>query len=275
MKNLFRYGPTKKMAKVATDLTWPLMTMGKRWSDYPVLKHFISLFFRYPHNEVTSIPIGVEVPRQGSVVVPTEAVERFVCEASHIVIFDECVCRKKFQCTNHPINIGCMALGKGAERIHPSHGRRATYDEAKAHVRRAAEAGLIANIAHVWIDVVAFGLPDFKHLMFICFCDDCCCMYRTDMKRPGPNLDRAYHRLPGISVRVDPKLCNGCGICAEGCFAAMVRIEDGAARILDSCKGCGRCVKACPTGALSLVMDDQDALFRRIMERVRKVADIS
>ncbi|PKL40056.1 MAG: hypothetical protein CVV44_07520 [Spirochaetae bacterium HGW-Spirochaetae-1] len=275
MIKMFKYGPTKRMARFATNMTWPLMTRGKRWSDYPVLKHIINPFFRYPHNEITAIPIGVKLPSPENVVVPTEAVERFIAQAGHVVIFDECVCRAKFRCANHPADIGCMALGRGAERIHPSHGRRATIGEAKAHVRRAADAGLIANIAHVWIDVVAFGLPDFKHLMFICFCDDCCCMYRTDMKRPGPNLDKAYRRLPGISVIVDEERCNGCGICAAQCFASMIREENGRARVLESCKGCGRCVSACPRGALTLKIDDQDEVFRQIMDRVKKVADIS
>ncbi len=31
----------------------------------------------------------------------------------------------------------------------------------------------------------------------------------------------------------------------------------------------------CPRGALPIVMDDQEAVFRQIMERVKKVADIS
>lgn len=275
MKNLFRYGPTKRMAQISTDLSWPLMTWAKRWSDAPVLKRIINPFFAYPHNELTAIPIGVEVPAGENVVLPTDVVERFVQEAGHIVILDECVCRRKFGCTNHPISIGCMALGKGAERIHPSHGRRASVAEAQEHVRRAARANLVANIAHVWIDVVAFGLPDFQHLMFICFCDDCCCMYRTDMKRPGPNLNRAYHRLPGISIELDAAKCTGCGTCADRCFAGKVTIENGTARVHADCKGCARCVQHCPQGALSLRLDEQDALFQQLMERVRRVAEIS
>ena len=127
----------------------------------------------------------------------------------------------------------------------------------------------------VWIDVVAFGLPDFKHLMFICFCDDCCCMYRTDMKRPGPNLNEAYHRLPGISIAVEAQKCDGCGICSEQCFAGKITIANGTAHIHADCKGCARCVQHCPQGALSLRMDEQDALFQQLMDRVRRVAEIS
>jgi len=275
MKNVFRYGPTKKMAKIATDLTWPFITWAKRLSDYPVLKHIINPFFTYPYNEVTAIPIGMEIPQVENLAVPTEVVERFVARASHIVIFDDCICRKKFSCTNHPVNIGCLALGKGAERIHPSHGRRASSEDAAEHVRKAARANLIANIAHVWIDVVAFGLPDFKHLMFICFCDDCCCMYRTDMKHPGPNLNKAYHRLPGITVEVNEELCTGCETCSHQCFAQAMEIWEGKAHIGSSCKGCARCVQTCPEKALSLKLDETDALFRQLMERVQKVADIT
>ncbi len=275
MRNPFRFGPTKTMTRIATTLSWPLIKYGKHWSDYPLLKYIINPFFKYPYNEVTSIPIGVELKTPDSVALPMRLVERFIEQASDIIILDECICRSILSCKNHPKNLGCMALGKGTERMHPSQGRRASFEEANAHVQRAAAEGLIANIAHVWIDVLAFGLWDFKHLMFICFCDDCCCLYRTNMKQPGPNLKRSYQRLPGLSIELNESLCNGCGICAEGCFMSMIEMGDGLPRILKDCKGCARCVQLCPQKALSLHMDDEDAIFQRLMRRVEDVADIS
>jgi len=214
------------------------------------------------------------VSRPESVALPRRIVEEIVSRATDIFVLDECICRAKFDCKNHPRDIGCMALGRGTRRMHPSHGRFITKEAAAAHIERAAKAGLVANFAHTWIDPVAFGLTQFDHLMFICFCDDCCCLYRTHMTKRGPNLDKAYKRLPGISIEVKKERCTGCGICVERCFAGERKIIDGVVTIGPGCKGCGRCVEICPEEANLLIMDDADVLIDRMMERIGKVADI-
>lgn len=270
----FRYGPGRRFVKTAVRLSWPIIVAAKRLSAVPVFRWIINPFFAHPHNEVTAIPINVPLSPPDSVPLPRRLVERVIREASDIFILDECICRGKLDCANHPKTIGCMALGKAVDRMHPSHGRRATMEEAFAHVKKAAEAGLIANIAHVWIDPLAFMLAPFNRLMFICFCDDCCCLYRTHMKRRGPNLDRAYRRLPGISIRLDTELCDGCGLCDERCFVAAMRMENGRPVIGHDCKGCGRCVELCPRGALSLSLADEETLARRLIGHVRSLADI-
>ncbi|MBW2544719.1 MAG: 4Fe-4S binding protein [Deltaproteobacteria bacterium] len=195
-------------------------------------------------------------------------------EVEDIFILEECICRSKIGCEEYPSDIGCMALGPAVSRMHPSHGRIVIQEEAVAHVRRAAKAGLIANVAHVWIDPVAFGLTNFKQLMFICFCCDCCCLYRTHMEKRGPNLDRAYKKLPGISVEVDPEKCTGCGVCVDRCFVAAMKIDNGTAIPGESCKGCGRCVEICPEGAVSLRIENEEELYRQIKDRIKDVADI-
>ncbi|MDD5711961.1 MAG: 4Fe-4S binding protein [Smithellaceae bacterium] len=273
--NPLRYGPNKTIVKVALRLSWPIMIAAKKLSNYPVAKWFINPFFAYPYNEVTAIPIQVELQAPDSVALPGQVVEHIIRRTSDIFILDECICRVKMSCSNHPQKIGCMALGKGVDRMHPSHGRRATADEALEHVEKAAAAGLVANVAHVWIDPLAFGLTRFSKLMFICFCDDCCCLYRTHMRERGPNLDKAYKKLPGVSISVADEKCNGCGICAQRCFAAAIDMESGKAMIGDSCKGCGRCVEVCPERALSLHMDEQDKIIEQIMNRIEMVADIT
>jgi len=271
---MIRFGPGKKMVKFMVTLSWPTIIAAKRWSSLPILKWIINPFFKYPYNEVTSIPINVEVKYPESVPVPRRLLERLISKVEDIFILDECICRGLLECKNYPKSIGCMALGPAVRRIHPSHGRMASQEEARDHVRRATEAGLIANIAHVWIDPFAFGLFPFRELMFICFCDDCCCLYRTHMKKRGPNLDRAYRRLPGISVSVDPERCDGCGICVENCFVAAIEIQDGVAVPGESCKGCGRCVELCPNNAVSLHLEDEDILFKQLTDRINAVSDI-
>jgi len=251
-----------------------LKIAAKRLSNVVPFKWIINPFFAHRYNEVTAIPINAEIAMPDSVALPSRIIEEILKRSSDIFVLDECICRGLLTCKNHPAGIGCMALGPAARRMHPSHGRFVTVDEGMAHVRRAADAGLIASVAHVWIDPVAFWTVPFSRLMFICFCDDCCCLYRTHMKHRGLTLDRAYKGLPGISVSVDRRKCNGCGICAERCFIGEMRIVGATAVVPESCKGCGRCVEVCPRGALSLKMDDIETLVSRMMERIGAAADI-
>jgi len=272
---MLRYGPGRKMVKTMVWLSWPIIRWGKKLSSYPVLKWIIHPFFAYPYSEVTAVPINVKVDLPDSVPVPVRILERLVGDVEDRFLLDECICRGLLNCENHPKEIGCMALGPAIKRINPSHGRRISAEEAVSHIRKAADSGLIASLAHTWIDPLAFGLRHFNQLMFICFCDDCCCLYRTHMTKRGPNLDRSYRPLPGVSIRIDTGLCSGCGVCVERCFVASMQMEDGIAVVGDDCKSCGRCVELCPENAIELVMEDEETLYRRLRERIAAVADIS
>ena len=269
----FAYGPGKKMVAFMLWLSWPVIYAGKRLSGAPVLRWIINPFFIRPHNEVTSIPISKNIAFPESVVLPRSILERLVSEIEDRFILDECICRAHNRVAGPERGVGCMALGPAIRRMHPSHGRTATADEAVAHIRRAADRGLIANVAHVWIDPAAFWL-NFKQLMFICFCDDANCIYRTHMRSRGPNLDGAYRRLPGISVTVTAGDCDGCGLCADRCFVAAIRVDGGAAAIGGDCKGCGRCAEICPRGAIVVKVDGEEELMAQIKERIRAVARI-
>jgi len=272
--SVLEHGPGRNFVKLAVRLSWPLIIAAKKWSSLPVLKWVIDPFFAYPWNEVPTIPIDQEVGEPHSVFVPRRVVERIVSEVKDIFILDECICRRQMKCENYPTSVGCMALGPAISRMHPSHGQRASRDQAIEHVRKAANAGLVANIAHVWIDPVAFGLTRFNQLMFICFCDDCCCLYRTHMHRRGANLDRAYQKLPGISVCVDEEKCDGCGICVERCFVSAMELHDGKAIPGEHCKACARCVDACPLGAVGLDIRDENALYEQLLGQSEALRDV-
>ena len=270
---MLKYGPGKRMVRFMVWLSWPLMVAGKRLSAIPVLKWLINPFFMRPFNEVTSVPISANIELPKSVPLPRNLLERLVTAIDDKFVLDECICRNHNRVSGEERRIGCMALGPAIRRMHPSHGRRVTTEEAVAHIHRAAGKGLIGNIAHVWIDPVAFWLS-FRELMFICFCDDANCLYRTHMKRRGPNLDGAFKKLPGITVSVDETACNGCGMCEGACFVAAIAMRGGTAAIGPDCKGCGRCVEVCPPGAITLTLDNEDKLFTQIKERIRECADI-
>lgn len=266
-------GPGKSFIRTAVRLSWPIMVAGKRLSNVPFFRWLIRPFFMRPYNELTSIPIHVKVDRPDSVVLPRRILERLLADVDEKFILDECICRTHNRVDSPPRDIGCMALGPAIHRIHPSNGRMVSTGEAIRHMNRAGDAGLVANIAHVWIDPIAFGTR-FRDLMFICFCDDKNCLYRTYMKNRGPTLDKAYRRLPGMTLSVDTEKCQGCGQCAESCFLAAITMEGGKARVGDVCAGCARCAETCPNGAIKITFEDEETLYKGLLMRIREVSEL-
>jgi NAD-dependent dihydropyrimidine dehydrogenase PreA subunit len=61
-------------------------------------------------------------------------------------------------------------------------------------------------------------------------------------------------------VKIDEKLCNGCGECIPNCAEGAMQIINGKARIIkDSyCDGLGACLGHCPQGALSIIEREAD-----------------
>ena len=53
-------------------------------------------------------------------------------------------------------------------------------------------------------------------------------------------------------LKIDEKLCIGCGICEDQCPFAAIEIVDGIAVVGDNCTLCGACVEACEVEALSI-----------------------
>jgi len=273
MWNLFRYGPARWLVRIMVRLSWPIIILGKALSNVPILKWIINPFFRRPHNELTSIPINADLRLPPSVALPIQILERLVDDVEPRFIMSECVCRRHNNVDDPPRDIGCMALGPATGRIHPSNGRMADRDEATAHIRRASQNGLVASIAHVWIDPLAFGTR-FRDLLFICFCDDVNCMYRTYMKNRGPNLNKAYEKLPGITIEVDGEKCDECGECLDACFLGCIKIKNGVAVADGNCAGCARCTEVCPTGARTLNMEDEEEVYGQLIERINRICDL-
>ncbi len=272
--NLFKYGASYKSVKLQLFLSWPIIKYGKKLSHLPLLKWMINPFFKRPHNELTSIPIHKKIPNRTYSTVPLEITEKLISMIDDIFIMNECHCAGLKNRNSPRLSIGCLAFGPAIKRIHPSHGKRVGTQDAIAHVRKAAKHDLVANIAHVWIDAFAFQLTDFKNLLFICFCDDDQCLYRTHMKKRGPNLDNAYKKLPGIQIINDNQLCTGCGECLDNCFVSAIEIVDAKAVIGKACVGCGCCLQYCKKSALSLSIDNEDELLKQLFSRVREMSGV-
>ena len=53
-------------------------------------------------------------------------------------------------------------------------------------------------------------------------------------------------------IKIDENLCDGCGLCVEGCNEGALQLIDGKARIINEifCDGLGACIGECPVGAI-------------------------
>lgn len=55
-------------------------------------------------------------------------------------------------------------------------------------------------------------------------------------------------------IKIDEELCNGCGLCANGCPEGAIQMIDGKARLVGEllCDGLGACIGGCPVGAIEI-----------------------
>lgn len=56
-------------------------------------------------------------------------------------------------------------------------------------------------------------------------------------------------------IEIDEELCNGCGLCVEGCHEGALQLINGKAVIISDlyCDGLGACIGDCPVGAISII----------------------
>ncbi len=265
-----QYGWSKPtLVKFLMFFSW-VIPFVKKYNKHPVWKWLFYPIFMRPYTELSNIPLNIEVESQGKSAMPRRIIKRLLTELDDKFVFDKCLCREgrndKYQ------DIGCFCLGPAAKRLHPSHGRFVTTEEALKHLDRAAEAGLVACFAHAWIDPLMFGTR-FKDLMFICLCDNEC-GYRADLKVRGPALEGVYQKLPGLSIVMDEEKCVGCGTCVEACFLGNISVVDGKAKHGPSCSGCGKCVEVCPNKAVTMNIVDEEVLYQQLVKWIKGVSEL-
>ncbi len=76
--------------------------------------------------------------------------------------------------------------------------------------------------------------------------------------------------MSGVTAKIDPHLCSGCGVCLAVCpFSAPSIIDKGPFPAIAEinqvkCKGCGLCVASCRSGAISLGGFDEAQILSMI-----------
>ncbi|MEF8879498.1 MAG: 4Fe-4S binding protein [Candidatus Thermoplasmatota archaeon] len=225
-----------------------------------------------PKNKVVEIEINKKIKPAESIVLPSQIVEYFIDKANYHFIMDFCICRESMNCQNHPKELGCLFIGDATKDITPDFGHAATKEEAKKHVEKCREEGLIHTIGRDKIDEMWLGTKPEKDLMVVCNCCHCCCLWRmlTDLDK---ELGLTVKKMPGVKVEITDK-CVGCRRCENICFVEAINVKKGKAEINDECRGCGRCVEICPHDAIKISIEDNNFIEKTI-ERIKSSVDVT
>jgi len=263
-----------KLIKRWFNLVYPTAAMTKK----PVVGGLVDRAF-FKSDDMVWLPrdrvvqINRELSDPGSMVLPSQVVEHFIAKANYLWIMNDCICRDATHCREYPINLGCLFLGKAAMGINPQLGRPATKEEARAHLKRCRDAGLVHLIGRIKLDELWLNVRPGNRLLSICNCCPCCCLWGK-ISVIAPQIGDHIRKMPGVSVSVSDE-CVGCGDCAEGvCFMNAIHISDDRAVIGEECRGCGRCVDACPSGALELLLGDS-AFLQKVVDQLSPLVDVS
>jgi UDP-glucose 4-epimerase len=248
-------------------------SLSARLLRIPAFRPIMERTYDPENSNDVRIPINKSLGTYENQPLPLAVLEYFVKKASHVYLFPMCPCRAIAKCKNYDVELGCMALGKGVLRMN-TFGRIATKEEAMERSRRAVAAGLLPSLGRVKSDTIVYrALPEQGDLMHICFCCPCCCVEGSG--KDSPRYLRMWHqKMEGVSVTVDPNLCNGCEKCLEVCIYGGMEVIDHVAVIdregEDRCRGCGRCERVCPTGAITITIEEDgvDRMIARIESHV-------
>lgn len=220
----------------------------------------------YPDDALVCLPkdeiiINQSIDAPESIPLPTKVIDHFIDNSCYRAIMNYCSCRESNGCKDYPIEYGCLFLGKAASKIHPDLHRSVTREEAKAHIQKGREAGLIQLAGRANLDTYYLGVGPHEKLFTICSCCPCCCI-GIAIPHLSPEFTDWFYKMPGVEVNVTDE-CIGCEKCLSACMYGGIKMENSHAVITDRCRGCGSCVETCPSKAIDIRMD-KDAVQRTI-----------
>ena len=205
----------------------------------------------------TVIKIDAPIPPMTSTVLPSAVIDHFIEAANYHWVMNRCICREAEGCTDYPNDLGCLFLGEAAQGIHPELGHQVDKAEARAHMQRCREAGLVQMIGRNKLDTLWMGVGPGHKLMTICNCCPCCCLWKV-LPDLTPRISQHVERMPGVTVTVNDA-CKGCKLCTRNvCFAGAIHLNEEKRAVIDParCRGCGRCAEVCPLDAIDVTITD-------------------
>lgn len=252
-------------SKLSFELKMLLWRLGKleSWvAQQPLLKNILHVDISPERNQHIIIPVNQVIKGMESVILPAMVLEGLIMRSSYQVVLNQCLCRRSEHCHTYPAEIGCLFLGEASRQINPAVGHALYPEEALSYARHAVEIGLTPMIVHSAYDAELLDI-EFNRMLAVCFCCDCCCTVRWNLRHGPREFRDTVMRFPGLVIEVGPA-CNGCGSCLEVCNADALSLIDNQLIIGDGCKGCGRCAIACPLGAIDFHLIEDHALERLI-----------
>jgi ferredoxin len=221
-----------------------------------------------------TIPMDISAEK-ADIVVPSTVIDHFIDSSRYVFKMNKCVCRASNDCKDYPKDFGCIFLGRGATEIPPHLGRMITAEEAKVHMRKCREAGLVHLIERNKIDSVVFTKGPKEDLLSICSCCPCCCLWKM-VPDLCDKIGSTLMKMPGVEMHVDVDKCVGCSRCVNKgiCYVRALSVADGKVSIDETlCKACGRCVEFCRSGAIELRVVD-DTYIEGSIRRIEPLVDI-
>lgn len=230
-----------------------------------------------PENSFGSyIPINTSLGTFENQLMPEKMMEHFIDKAKVFYLQYNCMCRVFRDCQDHDRTLGCMYMGDDSLTISmaPHMGRLITKEEAREHVKKSLEDGLVPLFGRSPGETNAIGAKDTGHIMSMCFCCPCCCVNGKIANNATFAL-QSFTRMEGLTVEVDPEICVGCGTCLDVCVFVGRDVIDGKAVIdQERCLGCGRCERVCPNGAIKITLDDPKRVEEHI-QAIEETVDVS
>ncbi len=220
-----------------------------------------------------SVVVNESISNPGDYVLPSQIVDHFIDAARHLWVMNFCLCREGSQCEDYSQQLGCLFLGEAVHQINPQLGRLVSRKEARQHVEKCRDAGLVHMIGRNKLDVMWLGAGPAERLLTICNCCPCCCLWKV-LPEITPQISAKVNRLPGVSVFVNDD-CLGCGDCTQGiCFVDAIQLVDDRAQISENCRGCGQCVDVCPNDAIEISIQAEDYVGRAI-QHISQLVDVN
>lgn len=232
------------------------MTLPPNKTKYKVFSKILG-YSENDYNHIHVLPLNVDVADKSQpVVLPIDLIIQELKDADYIAILSYCVCRTSFKCEHYPASFGCIFMGPNARHaVEAGAAREATVEEAIAHVKKAAELGLVGAVDHIEGEQFIWGVQqhEMNEYRMICFCCDCCCLTMNILKKSQRDVS-SYYSPVGWTAVVDHTKCVGCKKCAERCPTHCISFGEGGLRITDQdkCIGCGFCKLECKVGAIQI-----------------------